>query len=117
MNRLNSLLAMLLAVTSANPSLAETEFAHEVVPILKEHCVECHGGREAKGGFSVNTRALFLENEAAIPGEPGDSLFLHLVQEADKDLQMPPDGKHLGTTAKSPDHPITSGLRESKSSD
>ncbi len=93
MNRLNSLLAMLLAVTSANPSLAETDFAHEVVPILKEHCVECHGGREAKGGFSVNTRALFLENEAAIPGEPGDSLFLHLVQEADKDLQMPPDGK------------------------
>ena len=92
MNRLNSLLAMLLAVTSANPSLAETDFAHEVVPILKEHCVECHGGREAKGGFSVNTRALFLENEAAIPGEPGDSLFLHLVQEADKDLQMKPCG-------------------------
>ena len=93
MNRLNSLLAMLLAFTSANPSAAETDFAHEVIPILKKHCVECHGGRQAKGGFSINTRALFLENEAATPGEPDDSLFLHLVQEEDKDLQMPPDGK------------------------
>ncbi|MED5284510.1 MAG: DUF1549 domain-containing protein, partial [Planctomycetota bacterium] len=93
MNRLNSLLAMLLAFTSANPSAAETDFAHEVIPILKKHCVECHGGQQAKGGFSINTRALFLENEAAIPGEPDDSLFLHLVQEEDKDLQMPPDGK------------------------
>ncbi|MEE3077668.1 MAG: c-type cytochrome domain-containing protein, partial [Planctomycetota bacterium] len=87
MNRLNSLLAMLLAFTSANPSAAETDFAHEVIPILKKHCVECHGGQQAKGGFSINTRALFLENEAAIPGEPDDSLFLHLVQEEDKDLQ------------------------------
>ena len=37
------------------------DFAHEIVPILKEHCIECHGGEESKGGFSINTRRLFLE--------------------------------------------------------
>lgn len=45
------------------------DFAHEIAPILRKHCVECHGGDEAKGGFSVNTRELFLEGGAAVPGE------------------------------------------------
>ena len=45
------------------------DFAHEIVPILKAHCVDCHGGDKAKGGFSLNSRRLFLEGEAAVPGQ------------------------------------------------
>ncbi len=72
---------------------AAPDFSHEIVPILKKHCVECHGGKEAKGGFSLNHRSLFLEGEAAIPGNVQESYFLELITSTDPELQMPPKGK------------------------
>ncbi|MBL4886248.1 MAG: DUF1549 domain-containing protein, partial [Planctomycetaceae bacterium] len=72
---------------------ADPDFAHEIVPILKKHCVGCHGGKEAKGGFSLNHRQLFLENEAAVPGNVEESYFLELITSTDPELQMPPKGK------------------------
>ena len=70
---------------------AETvDFVHEVVPILRAHCVKCHGGEEAKGGFSLNTRKLFLEGGAAEPGNAKESHFLELIGSADLEMQMPP---------------------------
>ena len=68
----------------------QIDFAHEVVPVLRAHCVKCHGGDEAKGGFSLNTRKLFLEGGAAEPGNAKESHFLELIASADIDLQMPP---------------------------
>ena len=43
--------------------LALAAFApgHEIVPLLKKHCAECHAGDKKKGGFSFNTRADLLE--------------------------------------------------------
>ncbi len=66
------------------------DFAHEVVPILRVHCVKCHGDHEAEGGFSLNTRDGFLEDDAAVPGDSGRSHFLELIDSDDPDLQMPP---------------------------
>ena len=40
----------------AADSAAKVDFAHTIVPILKKHCVECHGGRRHEGEFSINTR-------------------------------------------------------------
>ena len=68
------------------------DFAHQIVPILKRHCVECHGGDEAKGGFSLNDRELFLESGAVDPGNWVDSQFLKLVSSTDPNLRMPPQG-------------------------
>lgn len=81
---------MAILVLNAAP-LKAIDFAHEVVPILKEHCVSCHGGDKAKGGFSLNTRSLFLENEAAVPGKAVESYFLELIEDPDPDFQMPPE--------------------------
>lgn len=72
---------------------AKVDFVHEVVPILKKHCVECHGAGEAKGGFSLNTRELFLEDDAALPGDPEKSPFLQLIRAEDPDDRMPPKKK------------------------
>lgn len=78
-----------LALSSAQA----IDFVHEIVPILRQHCVECHGEDKAKGGFSLNTRALFLEDDAAVPGDAAESYFLELIQETDPDAQMPPEDK------------------------
>lgn len=69
---------------------AEVDFAHQVVPILKKHCVECHGGEEAKGGFSLNTREMVLEADVLEVGKPDESLFIDLLVTDDLDERMPP---------------------------
>ncbi len=88
-----SLLFLFLALSGHGKVTAEIDFVHEVVPVLKKHCVECHGGDKAKGGFSINTRELFLDDESAIPGKSAESYFLELIEETDTDLQMPPEKK------------------------
>ena len=80
-------------VAEAHAQQKPLDFAHQIAPILKKHCVECHGGNEAKGGFSLNTRELFLEDDMAAPGKPDESHFLELISSTDPEAQMPPKGK------------------------
>ncbi len=88
------LLAILLSASLTLSVSAEIDFVHQVVPILKEHCTECHGGSEAEGGFSLNTRDLFLDEEdTAEPGDAANSYFLQLIEDTDPDYQMPPEDK------------------------
>jgi hypothetical protein len=91
-----------LAVASLGPwvdaSLAQqaihtVDFAHEVVPILEKHCIGCHGGREAKGGFSMNTRELLIDSDYVVVGDSDASHLLELVTSEDPEVQMPPAGK------------------------
>lgn len=69
---------------------AEVDFAHQVVPILRQHCVECHGGREAKGGFSLNTRELLVNSGHVEVGKPDASYLIELINSDDPELRMPP---------------------------
>lgn len=69
------------------------DFSHEVVPILRKHCVECHGGREAKGSFSLNTRPLLVESGHIDLEKPTESRLIELVKSSDVEDQMPPKDK------------------------
>ena len=75
---------------------AKIDFVHQVMPILKKNCAECHTDGKKKGGLSMNTRAEFLaggENgEMAVPGNIEESWFLELVESDDLDERMPPKG-------------------------
>ncbi len=84
------LAAVLSCARAAAAEESRIDFAHEVVPILKTHCVSCHGGKESKGGFSLNSRELILDKEAVIPGKPDESWLIELVTSNDPDEQMPP---------------------------
>ena len=79
--------------TSAQVDQTTTDFAHNIVPILQKHCVGCHGGREAKGSFSINTRELLVDSGHVQPGEPDESHLIELVLATDKQIQMPPADK------------------------
>jgi hypothetical protein len=78
---------------------AAVDFSHDVVPILKEHCAECHTGEKKKGGLSMNDRASLLgggENGAVVvPGDSAHSKLLKLVVSTDADDRMPPKGPRL----------------------
>jgi len=70
-----------------------TDFAHKVVPILQKHCIGCHGGREAKGSFSMNTRELLVDSDHVKVGKPLESHLIELILSTDKEVQMPPSDK------------------------
>ena len=77
---------------------ADTDFVHDVVPILTQHCAECHAGEESEGGFSFNTLRLLNESAAVEPGHPDLSRLIELITSADPDDQMPPsDRKRLSS--------------------
>ena len=78
------------------------DFSHEVVPILKKHCAECHIGEKKKGGFSMNTRESILagsENGKVVePGKSATSFLLDVVTTEDLEIQMPPKGDRISKT-------------------
>ena len=70
------------------------DFIHQVMPILKKHCAECHTDGNKKGGLSMNSRSEFLAGgeggEIAVPGNPDDSWFLELTASTDLDEAYAP---------------------------
>jgi hypothetical protein len=78
---------------------AEVDFAHQVVPVLKEHCAKCHMDTAKKGGFSMNTRESLLEgseNGSVVePGNADDSILIESVLSDDKTERMPPKGPRV----------------------
>ena len=70
-----------------------SDFAHDVLPVLKKHCVPCHGGREAKGSFSMNHRELVVDSGHIVVGKPDESHLLNLILSSDRETQMPPSDR------------------------
>ena len=88
-----------LSLLTASPASAAIDFAHQVVPILKKHCAECHLGEKKKGGLSLNTREDTLtgsENGAVVKlGKADQSLLIEVLTSTDEDTQMPPKGARV----------------------
>ncbi len=80
-------------------AMAAPDFVHEVAPILKKHCSECHTDTKKKAGLSMNDEASFREGSENGPiidaANPEKSLILELISTDDDDLRMPPKGKGL----------------------
>lgn len=83
-------------VLHASALAQQPDFAHDVVPILKEHCAECHTGEKSEGGFSFNTQRQLIESGYVKSGKPDASRLIELVASHDVEDQMPPqDRKRL----------------------
>lgn len=92
--------AFVLAVASSvSFGAAKVDFSHQIVPILREHCGECHTGDKKKGSFSMNDRASLLaggeSGKAVIPGNAAKSPLIEAIATNDPDKQMPPKGARL----------------------
>jgi len=103
-----TLTAVLVRAQAPDPAEAQTlppaatdpvDFARDVVPILNTSCIRCHGRGKARGGFSLETRAMMMEGgdsgDAVLPGKSGDSPLIHLVAGLDPDNVMPKKGSRL----------------------
>lgn len=86
-------LPFLLLPTARDVRADELDFSHDIVPILRQHCVGCHGDREAKGSFSINTRELIEQSGHVEVGKPEASYLIELIVSDDLERQMPPPDK------------------------
>lgn len=81
----------------------EIDFAHEIAPLVKQHCGKCHTQSEKKGGLSLNTReSLLIGGEsgvAVVIGKSGQSDLVRRLTTDDPDLRMPPEGPRLSADA------------------
>jgi hypothetical protein len=71
-------------------------FEHDVRPLLKAHCFECHGeGEKLRGRLDVRLRRLLVQGgesgPAVVPGNAGGSLLVERLQKG----EMPPGKKKL----------------------
>ncbi len=73
-------------------TLALASFQKEIAPLLKEHCLKCHGGEKTKGDFDLTTREDMLrggkEGVAVIPFNAKESSMMKLIRH-EEDPAMP----------------------------
>lgn len=83
--------------TAEDRHQAEETFRRHVLPILQEHCFECHShdADSIKGGLVLDSRSGWAaggdSGPAVIPGRPQDSLLMSAVRY--EDYEMPPSGR------------------------
>jgi hypothetical protein len=80
------------------------DFAHDVVPILRVHCGQCHTGDIRQGGFSLNTREdLLAGGDSAtagfVEGRAAESEIIARITSDDPDYRMPSEGEPLPAEA------------------
>src|SRR6185437_9459983 len=77
------------------PGRKPVDFAHDIVPLIKARCAECHTDGKYKGSFSLDTREAMLKSEAVVPGKSGESELIDRVTSDDPDYRMPQKGARL----------------------
>jgi Protein of unknown function (DUF1549)/Protein of unknown function (DUF1553)/Planctomycete cytochrome C len=91
-------LSTLLAVAGfavSCPGADKVNFAHDVLPILKARCAECHTNGKYKGSFSLDTREAVLKSKKVVPGDSAKSELIKRVTSTDPDERMPAKGDPL----------------------
>ncbi len=75
-------------------------FEEDVLPILEDYCIDCHGSDKQKSGFRVDRRANLLKGgdtgmAAILPGKPEKSYMIEVLKSDDPEISMPPKGGPL----------------------
>jgi mono/diheme cytochrome c family protein len=74
------LLAWSLALFASRVGTAETvDFAGKVFPILRRHCLECHGQRVQEAGLRLDRGDELLASGSVVPGRAEESELLRRV--------------------------------------
>ena len=111
-------LIFLALVSLFAPTVArsvEIDFSHQIVPVLRHQCGNCHSAGEMQGGFSLNTRESLLagggSGPAVVIGKSSESELIARITSDDPFLRMPPEGDPLpAETIQLLQHWIDTGL-------
>jgi mono/diheme cytochrome c family protein len=76
------------------------DFETDVLPILNDRCVDCHGQEDPEAGFRILSRRSLIRGgesgePAIVPARSADSFLIKVVAGLDPHLKMPPEGPRL----------------------
>lgn len=76
------------------------DYGKDVLPILRQHCLDCHGPDTAEAGFRLDSELHALRGgdsgePAIVPGKPDQSYVLIRILHEDESQRMPPDSDPL----------------------
>lgn len=118
------LLLVSLLLASSTPPLLSSEvvtYNDHIKPILRKHCLKCHGNDEQNADLNLQTYATLMKGGSAgvvvKPGRPGTSVLFQAITAEDDEARMPPESapipkEEIELIRKW----ITSGLRETAGS-
>ena len=83
---------------SAAQAPAKVDFARDIQPLLREHCVECHGSSQQMRGLRLDRRRDALPNRVGangariVPGDSARSILFQRLTGTQAGPRMPPAG-------------------------
>jgi len=83
------------AASGRSQAPKKVDFAHDILPLLKARCAECHTNGTYKGSLSLDTRQDLLKAKAAVPGKSAASELILRITHKDAKKRMPPKGDAL----------------------
>lgn len=92
--------ALLSSTAAQEPLQPDLEYYNSnVLPILREHCFECHShsAKKSNGGLMLDSATSMLtggdSGPAIEPGKPEASLLVNVIRYESDSMEMPPAGK------------------------
>ncbi len=88
--------SVLVVLTLATDTTLAVDFQSEIEPILRTHCIDCHGPDEQNSQLRLDRLASMLAGgdsgePAIVRGNPAASHLLRLIKREEAGREMPPD--------------------------
>ena len=79
-------------------SASAADYSRDIQPLFAEHCLECHGPDDSKGGLVLTSRDAALKElksgaKGIVPGDAAASSLIERVTTSDLEDRMPPKAK------------------------
>ena len=71
---------------------AKVDFANDVLPILRQNCVPCHGPAQQSSGMRLDRKSVVIGRRGVVPGSSDNSFLFHRITGTAYGMQMPPTG-------------------------
>ena len=100
---------------------APVTFIEHVKPILRQHCLKCHGDDKQEAGLNLQAYGALMRGASSgpvvVPGRASQSVLIRVLTNPDADARMPPDSPALSDAKVAVIRKwIDTGLRETASS-
>ena len=87
-----SLCSLALAGVLLAQTPAKVDFAKDVLPILRQNCVGCHGPLQQTSGLRLDRKSVVIGRRGVVPGSSDNSFLFHRISGNAYGMQMPPTG-------------------------
>src|SRR3984893_19092809 len=69
---------------------AKLDFGGDVLPILRQNCVGCHGPSQQISGLRLDRKSSVLNRRGVVPGSSANSFLFYRISGTAYGIQMPP---------------------------